>query len=227
MAKQKKRRSTGRSTQRHRALDVLFEADEKNITSEAGILDLLAERQRVSTAQVPIGEFGSQIVTAYAQQISQVDTLIEASSEDWALDRMNAVDRSALRGAVAELMYLGTFRGAVIVEWTNLVREFSTDRSVGFVMGVLNKAADIREREESGSTPILQNDDAASAVESGEESELSESDEAGLIDAIRTGQLDTLEASDAGLAVSAANSPTQVPEDSRGESTLATDEPHA
>lgn len=194
MAKQKKRRSTGRSTQRHRALDVLFEADEKNITSETGILELLAERQRISTAQVPIGEFGSQIVTAYAQQMSQVDTLIEASSEDWSLERMNAVDRSALRGAVAELMYLGTFRGAVIVEWTNLVREFSTDRSVGFVMGVLNKAADIREREESGNAPILQNDDAASAVEAGEKSDSSESDEAGLIAAIRTGQLDDPEA---------------------------------
>ncbi|MDY5153138.1 N utilization substance protein B [Actinobaculum suis] len=137
----------GRSTQRHRALDVLFEADEKGIATEQGIRDLLAERQKVSTAQVPIGEFGSEIVEHYAGHILNLNTLIEAASEDWPLHRMNSVDRNILRGAAAELTYMDTPRAVVVPEWADLARSLSTDRSVGFVMGVMNRMADIRERE--------------------------------------------------------------------------------
>ncbi|MGO1591418.1 MAG: transcription antitermination protein NusB [Ancrocorticia sp.] len=136
-----------RTTQRRRALDVLFEADEKDLLSADLLIELLEERQLVSTAQVPIGDFGSQIVRAYAGDMLNVDTLIEAASEDWALDRMNTVDRSILRLGAAELSVLLTKRAAVVTEWADIARELSTDRSVGFVMGVLNKVADIRERE--------------------------------------------------------------------------------
>lgn len=136
-----------RTTQRRRALDVVFEADEKEILDEDNLLALLEERQVVSTAQVPIGEFGSAMVRAYAGDMINVDTLIEAASEDWALDRMNTVDRSILRLGTAELTVLHTERAAVVTQWAEIARELSTDRSVGFVMGILNKVADIRERE--------------------------------------------------------------------------------
>ena len=136
-----------RTTQRRRALDVVFEADEKEILDEDNLLALLDERQVVSTAQVPIGEFGSAMVRASAGDMINVDTLIEAASEDWALDRMNTVDRSILRLGTAELTVLHTERAAVVTQWAEIARELSTDRSVGFVMGILNKVADIRERE--------------------------------------------------------------------------------
>ena len=42
---------------------------------------------------------------------------------------------------------MGTPRSAVVAEWAHLARKLSTERSVGFVMGVLNKVADIRARE--------------------------------------------------------------------------------
>lgn len=141
----KRRGFTSRTKQRNRALDVIFEADEKSLLDEDSLRDLLAQRQLVSTAQVPIGEFGSRIVEAYAGNIDDVDTIVEASSEDWAMSRMNAVDRSILRAGTAELLYIGTERGQLIPEWASLAREFSTDRSVGFVMGILNRVADIRE----------------------------------------------------------------------------------
>lgn len=136
-----------RTTQRRRALDVVFEADEKGLLTEEALLELLEQRQAVSTAQVPIGDFGSQIVRAYAGDMLNVDTLIEAASEDWGMDRMNTVDRSVLRLGTAELTVLGTKRSAVVAEWAGIARELSTERSVGFVMGVLNKVADIRARE--------------------------------------------------------------------------------
>ena len=132
----KRRGFTSRTKQRNRALDVIFEADEKSLLDEDSLRDLLAQRQLVSTAQVPIGEFGSRIVEAYAGNIDDVDTIVEASSEDWAMSRMNAVDRSILRAGTAELLYIGTERGQLIPEWASLAREVSTDRSVGFVMGI-------------------------------------------------------------------------------------------
>lgn len=140
-------RKTARTTQRHRALDVVFEADEKGMIAQDALLDLLKERQKVSTAQVPIGEFGSSIVEAFARNIVDVDTLVEAASEDWALARMNTVDRTILRLGATEILYLDTQRAMIVTEWAALARELSTERSVGFVMGVLNRAADIRARE--------------------------------------------------------------------------------
>lgn len=142
-----KKKTSSRSRQRHRALDVVFEADERGLLDEKSLLALLAERQIVSTAQVPIGDFGSDIVRAYATNADDVDTIIEAASEDWAMHRMNSVDRNILRCAAAELMYCGSERGFVVPEYAALARELSTERSVGFVMGILNKIADIRERE--------------------------------------------------------------------------------
>ena len=140
-------RETGRTTQRHRALDVVFEADERGLLYPVDLLDLLNERRSLSTAQVPIGEFGGKIVEAFADESDNVDTLIEAASEDWSLDRMNVVDRTILRLGTTELLVMGTPRSAVVAEWAHLARKLSTDRSVGFVMGVLNKVADIRARE--------------------------------------------------------------------------------
>lgn len=148
-----KRKKTARTTQRHRALDVLFEADERGLLDGDDLRVLLSERREVSTAQVPIGDFGAEIVETVAENGDNIDTMIEAASEGWALDRMNAVDRSILRGGSAELMFMGTPRSAVVTEWASLAREFSTDKSVGFVMGVLNRVDDLRRRE-PGLAPV-------------------------------------------------------------------------
>lgn len=145
-------RETGRTTQRHRALDVIFEADERGLLHPKDLTDLLAERRTLSTAQIPIGEFGVKIVEAFADESYNIDTLIEAASEDWALDRMNVVDRSILRLGTTELIVLGTPRSPVVAEWAHLARKLSTERSVGFVMGILNKVADIRARELAANT---------------------------------------------------------------------------
>lgn len=147
MSEHQRRGFTSRTKQRNRALDVIFEADEKNLLGQGDLLVLLEERKVLSTAQAPISEFGASIVQAFAENADNVDTLIEAASEDWGINRMNVVDRSILRAATAELLYVGTDRAQLIPEWASLAREFSTDRSVGFVMGILNRVADIRKRE--------------------------------------------------------------------------------
>lgn len=140
---------SGRSLQRQRALDVLFEADSKELHADE-IPGLLDERASVSTSQKPIGEFGIQIVRTYADNAENVDSLIEASSPEWSIDRMSLVDRNLLRIGFTELMYMGTDRPVVIKEISSLVRDLSTDQAVPFTMGVLNRGAEIWELETSG-----------------------------------------------------------------------------
>jgi len=165
MDEQSKRRRrkdgfTARTKQRNRALDVVFEADERGLLGQGDLLALLGERRVVSTSQSPIRDFGASIVEAYAENADDIDTIVEAASEDWAMSRMNAVDRSILRAAAAELVYVGTDRFHVIPEWASLAREYSTERSVGFVMGVLNRVADIRARELAGGNELSESEEA-------------------------------------------------------------------
>ena len=76
--------------------------------------------------------------------------MIDAASPQWALHRMSAVDRNILRIATAELMFLDVERPIAVKEAASLAREFSTEKSVPFIMGVLNRVADIYELETSG-----------------------------------------------------------------------------
>ncbi len=139
----------GRSLQRQRALDVLFEADIRGFGIEK-TRHLLIDREEISTAQQPIQEYGARIVTEFLEHNDNVDSMIDAASPQWALHRMSAVDRNILRIATAELMFLDVERPIAVKEAASLAREFSAEKSVPFIMGVLNRVADIYELETSG-----------------------------------------------------------------------------
>lgn len=140
----------GRSLQRHRALDVLFEGDVRGMRGER-LRELLTARQTIATAQQPIKSYGVEIVTAYLDNARDVDAMIDAASPAWALERMSTVDRNIVRIATAEMLYLGLERPIAVKEAASLAREFSASEAVPFVMGVLNRVADIRALETSGS----------------------------------------------------------------------------
>ncbi|MCI5825295.1 MAG: transcription antitermination factor NusB [Arcanobacterium sp.] len=143
-------RRKGRSLQRQRALDVLFEADVRRLRGPRARV-LLADRQEISTAQQPIQAYGVQIVEAYLDNAEDIDSFIDAASPAWSLSRMSAVDRNILRIGAAELLYLDVERPVAVKEAASLAREFSSEKSVSFTMGVLNRVADIRDLETSGS----------------------------------------------------------------------------
>ncbi|MFP7696092.1 transcription antitermination factor NusB [Trueperella sp. LYQ143] len=138
----------GRSLQRHKALDVLFEADARQVD----LAQLLTQRTQISTHQVPIGEYGVAIVQAYLDNSADVDSMIEAASPAWSLDRMSMVDRNLLRMGATEMMFLGVDAPIAITEIASLARDFSSDSSVGFTMGVLNRICEIRAGETAGLT---------------------------------------------------------------------------
>jgi N utilization substance protein B len=121
-----------RSKARKRALDVLFEADQRGL----GPLVVLADRVR--SAEPPVPEYTVQIVQGVHQHQDRIDELISTYSQGWVLERMPGVDRAVLRLSTWELLYNADVPGAVAIdEAVELARSLSTDDSPAFVNGLL------------------------------------------------------------------------------------------
>lgn len=82
-----------RSTARKRALNTLYEADEKG----QDILSLLAERIEQPGAQTPLPEYAIEIVRGVAEHIAAIDSTLDEHSTGWKVKRMGVVDRNILR----------------------------------------------------------------------------------------------------------------------------------
>lgn len=90
-----------RSTARKRALNTLYEADEKG----QDILSLLAERIEQPGAQTPLPEYAIEIVRGVAEHIAAIDSTLDEHSTGWKVNRMGVVDRNILRIAAWEIMF--------------------------------------------------------------------------------------------------------------------------
>jgi transcription antitermination protein NusB len=121
-----------RSKARKRALDLLFESEQRGLPT----LELLSERQ--SLAEHPVPEYAADLVRGVASNRERIDELISWNLVDWTLERMPAVDRNVLRIGVYELLWAdGVPDGVAISEAVALVEDLSTDASPSFVNGVL------------------------------------------------------------------------------------------
>jgi N utilization substance protein B len=121
-----------RSKARKRALDILFEAEQRGLPT----LELLSERQ--SVGDVPVQPYAADLVRGVASHSERIDELLSWNLVDWTLDRMPAVDRNILRLGVYELLWLADVPDPVAIsEAVNLAQDLSTDNSPSFVNGVL------------------------------------------------------------------------------------------
>jgi len=130
---------SARSKARKRALDVLFEAELRDLP----VLELLAER--ITLGDPPVSDYAAELVRGVAVHKDQIDELISAHAEDWTMDRMPAVDRSVLRIGVFELLWAPDVPdGVVISEAVLLAGDLSTDASPAFVNGLLARIAGLK-----------------------------------------------------------------------------------
>jgi transcription antitermination factor NusB len=73
------------------------------------------------------------------QNIEQCDELITDSTIKWEFTRLSPVDKSILRLAVYQLRFCPDIPPKVVInEAIELAKKFSTDKSPGFVNGVLD-----------------------------------------------------------------------------------------
>ena len=130
-----------RTKARKRALDLLFEAEQRQVN----VGELLRERLAAPVTEAPLSEFTADLVTGVVEHWTQVDELIATYSQGWTLNRMPAVDRAILRLGAYEVLYSTDVpEGVAISEWVALATELSTDDSPRFVNGLLGRLAEVK-----------------------------------------------------------------------------------
>jgi len=135
-----------RSKARKRALDILFEAEQRGLP----VLELLSERQ--SLGETPVPEYAAELVRGVASHQREIDNLISENAVDWTLERMPAVDRNVLRLGVYELLWADDVPdGVAISEAVLLAQDLSTDASPAFVNGLLARIKDLKPASDSAS----------------------------------------------------------------------------
>ncbi len=133
------RKPQGRHQARKRAVDLLFEAEARGLTS-AEVAD---GRTALAAANPDVSELNPYTVTVargVSEHAAHIDELIGSHLQGWTLERLPAVDRAILRVAVWELLHAQDVPEPVAVdEAVELAKELSTDESPGFVNGVLGQ----------------------------------------------------------------------------------------
>jgi transcription antitermination protein NusB len=144
MAAQRPGYNPARRKSRRRALDVLYQADLREIAPTT----VLADTLRRMGGDVPdhMG-YAVEIVEGVAVNLARIDELIASYAEGWTLDRMPVVDRNLCRIGVFELLYRDDIDDPVAIsEAVELAQELSTDSSPRFVNGLLGRIAEFATR---------------------------------------------------------------------------------
>lgn len=143
------KRHGSRYKARRRAVDILFEAEFRDIDP----VEIVEERQELSrdpdTQVKPVPEYTERVIPGVAEHLDAIDDAIAVHlSSEWRLERLPAVDRAVLRVAAWELLYNDDVPNRVaIVEGVELASEYSHDKAPGYVNVVLDgigRDADIR-----------------------------------------------------------------------------------
>jgi N utilization substance protein B len=130
-----------RSKSRKRALDLLFEADQRGVNVQA----LLVERLARPVTQTPLPEYAVTLVEGVVRMWAEINDLLTTYSHGWSVERMPAVDRAILRLGAWEVVYSDEVPEAVAIsEAVALAKELSTDDSPTFVNGLLARLAEVK-----------------------------------------------------------------------------------
>ncbi len=130
---------SARGKARNRALDVLFEAEQRSVSA----FDVLRAR-REKTDQI-VNPYTLEIVEGVLSQQTAIDEFLETYSQGWTLERMPSVDRIILRIGTWELLYNDDVPdGVAVSEAVALAKTLSTDESPQFINGLLGRLQQLK-----------------------------------------------------------------------------------
>jgi len=130
-----------RTKARKRALDVLFEADQRGVEP----VTLLAQRIAQPGAETALPQYSVELVEGVVAEQARIDELLATHAHGWTIERMPAVDRAILRLGTWEVLFNDDVPDAVAVdEAVELARSLSTDESPAFVNGLLGRIVDLK-----------------------------------------------------------------------------------
>jgi transcription antitermination protein NusB len=130
---------SARGKARNRALDVLFEAEQRSVSA----FDVLKSR-REQTDQI-VNPYTLEIVEGVVSHRVAIDEFLETYSQGWTLERMPSVDRIILRIGTWELLYNDDVPdGVAVSEAVALAKTLSTDESPQFINGLLGRLQQLK-----------------------------------------------------------------------------------
>ena len=130
---------SARGKARNRALDVLFEAEQRSVSA----FDVLKSR-REQTDQI-VNPYTLEIVEGVVSHQGAIDEFLETASQGWSLERMPSVDRIILRIGTWELLYNDDVPdGVAVSEAVALAKTLSTDVSPSFINGLLGRLQQLK-----------------------------------------------------------------------------------
>ncbi|WP_084622577.1 transcription antitermination factor NusB [Demequina oxidasica] len=142
-----------RTKARKRALDVLFEADQRGYNASS----TLDQRILLSGRETPLPVYAVEIVRGVVSRWVEINAIIQDASPKWTMARMPGVDRALLRIATWEILCNDDVPTSVAIdEAVTLATQLSTDDSAKFVNGLLSTIAK--------DAPALSHASAASAA---------------------------------------------------------------
>lgn len=129
---------SSRTKARKRAVDVLFEAAQRQLDPST----LLAERVVQPGTQTALPQYSVDLVEGVVSRREEIDEMLATYAQGWTLDRMPAVDLAILRVAAWEILFNEEIDDPVAInEAVELASTLSTDDSPAFVNGLLGRVA--------------------------------------------------------------------------------------
>ena len=123
-----------RRTARKQAFLVLYQSDVNGSPVEATF-------ERWRSYRGDLDEYGVRLARGVEREVEELDALLSEVSVGWPVHRMSAVDRTVLRLALYEMLFVEDVPPDVAVnEAVELARGFSGEEAPAFVGGVLRGA---------------------------------------------------------------------------------------
>ena len=127
------------------ALQALYVSDVSNTAGEESFA--IVTRLNRGEVDAETIEFARNLALGTCAQKERLDALIQGCAENWAMNRMAAVDRNVLRLAAYEIVERpDTPIGVVIDEAIEIVRKYSAEEATRFVNGILDALKSLRKK---------------------------------------------------------------------------------
>jgi N utilization substance protein B len=128
-----------RSKARKRAVDVLYEAEQRKTDP------LVTLQDRLEQNDPPVPEYAVTLVQGVVAKRARIDELLSTYAQEWTIDRFPAVDLQVLRIGAYELLWCADVPDEVAVsEAVELASSLSTDESPAFVNGLLGRLLQLK-----------------------------------------------------------------------------------
>ena len=137
------------------ALQILYQYDltafsgEKTPPQGRDLISDLQHHYEHFTVPDTLREFVGQLVAGTLSELEKIDELLKTHAANWKVPRMSSVDRSLLRMATYEMVFLKEVPESVVIdEAIELAKDFGTAETPAFINGILDSIKGAQPKQE-------------------------------------------------------------------------------